>query len=635
MILVDNLNLLKKSFPEVLGFMRQLEEGGQLERFPIVESKAGLPTIQVEHENKTNYLHSKYDPYKEAAQWIDNKEQELEGYNHIFVYGIGFGYHIEELMERFPEAEFTLYEPDGNLFYNFLSSRNMNKLSVKRVKHLFVEYVPGTMEVYLRHFVQHLQGQAYLFIHPVYERLFYERTKQFIASFKNKVYDYTVSIAVNTRYERLWTINSLGNFIKVLETPSVFHLDEALFQKKPVVMVAAGPSLQEEFDNLRYIKEHKLAYIVAVGSANKALLANGILPDGMTTYDPSELNVKVFQEFVEQEIDTVPLIFGSSVNHRTLPDFKGPLLHMITSQDTVSSYFLEKEHIIDNDQIINDAPTIAVVTLELLYKLGCSPTILVGQNFGFRGNQIYSKGIKYDHLSSELSDFPMLELVDVESTEGGTIKTIKTFIAGRQQMEEYIKKFAGMEIINATKGGAKIEGTTFQDLADIIHTRLKEPVVVSDWHKQVARCYDRNEIKRKAELLQKHFKELPETIDEITKCIKKMNTLVRYNEHNQLARAFIKLDGLMKDMFKNLFFENIIKPMIRNEFELLEKEASKLRFQSNVVEKAKRIVSTFGDFTYKTQDTLLSIAVVYGHLHQLIMLAGADGEPAEFMKPNT
>ncbi|GAA3412788.1 motility associated factor glycosyltransferase family protein [Paenibacillus hodogayensis] len=619
MIMVDNLILMKRRFPEVLSLLNQFEDRSSLDAIPVIESKKGLPTVQIQAEGKSNFLHSKYDPYQEAVQWVDKFENEIKTYNHIFVYGIGFGYHVEELMNRFPDAEFTLYEPDFHIFYNYVSNRNLKHMPMKRVKHLFVEYIPMMSEVYLKHFVESSHAQAYLFIHPVYERVYLDKTRTFIELFKKMVHQYTKHLAINTRYERLWTINSMSNFVKVLDTPSVFHLDRSVFEKKPVVMVAAGPSLQDEFENLRFIKEHKLAYIISIGSANRALLANGILPDAVTTYDPNASNAGVFQEFFEKQIDTVPMIFGSSVGYRTLPGFKGPLLHMVTSQDTVGAYLLKDQKITEKNEILSDAPTIAVVTLELLYKLGCGRVILVGQNFGYRDNQYYSQGINYEHRPTQLSDKEQQELFDVEAADGGFVKTTETHNSGRFQMEGYLEKFEGMEVINTTRGGAKIRGTDFECLEDVIKTRLSEAAVVSNWHNRIVHYYNVDSIKQRADELQKNYNELPELLNEITKCIKKLNTLIHYQEAKQFEKVYGKLDAHVKNMHRNIFFDVIVKPMIRNEFELFQKDITQIRFETDLSGKASKVVSLFGSLIYEIYHVLESVADLYAHLNQYIV----------------
>ena len=144
------------------------------------------------------------------------------------------------------------------------------------------------------------------------------------------------------------------------------------FKGKPAMLVAAGPSLNEEIENIRYIKENGLAYIFSVGSAINTLIYHNIYPDAACTYDPTVNNQKVFAKVKEKNIKDIPMIFGSSVGYETLIDYPGKKYHMITSQDTVSNYYLKTEEE-DRLDIVLDAPSIAVVTLQLLYVLGFNP----------------------------------------------------------------------------------------------------------------------------------------------------------------------------------------------------------------------------------------------------------------------
>lgn len=161
----------------------------------------------------------------------------------------------------------------------------------------------------------------------------------------------------------------MKNFGEVLNTPNILLEKKGEFKDKPAIIVAAGPSLNEEIENIRYIKENGLAYIFSVGSAVNTLVYHNIYPDAATTYDPGKFNQNVFTKIKEKEIKDIPMVFGSSVGYETLLNYPGKKYHMITSQDSVSNYYLRNENNKPIDMVY-DAPTIAVVTLQLLYELG-------------------------------------------------------------------------------------------------------------------------------------------------------------------------------------------------------------------------------------------------------------------------
>src|SRR5690606_9070724 len=127
------------------------------------------------------------------------------------------------------------------------------------------------------------------------------------------------SIATDVSFQKRWTINSIKNFPIVLKTPNVLQdFDKNVFKDKPAIIVAAGPSLNEEFANLKYIKDNGLAYIFSVGSDINALIEHGIYPDAACTYDPKERNQHVIKIIKDRNIKEIPLILGSSVGYETL-----------------------------------------------------------------------------------------------------------------------------------------------------------------------------------------------------------------------------------------------------------------------------------------------------------------------------
>lgn len=70
------------------------------------------------------------------------------------------------------------------------------------------------------------------------------------------------------------------------------------------------------------------------------LVEHGIYPHGTFSYDPNEHNVNVIQKVIDKRIDSIPLIFGSTVGKHTLDHYPGRLMHIIISQDELSKHVL-------------------------------------------------------------------------------------------------------------------------------------------------------------------------------------------------------------------------------------------------------------------------------------------------------
>ena len=58
--------------------------------FEMERSKTGYVTLRYNGK----YIHSKYNPVKEAEQFANNNYNVIENNSTVVVYGLGLGYHI-------------------------------------------------------------------------------------------------------------------------------------------------------------------------------------------------------------------------------------------------------------------------------------------------------------------------------------------------------------------------------------------------------------------------------------------------------------------------------------------------------------------------------------------------------------
>src|SRR5690606_28355103 len=399
---------------------------------------------------------------------IDQKKN-IELYDHVLFIGAGLGYHIKQFNEVYPDIKISIYEPNIEVFYHFFSIQNMEELK-DSIGKVFTSINEDTVKHEVENIIQIYGKNILFFTLPVYEKLYQKEVHFLLETFKHNLKDRKSSIAANASFQKRWTINAIKNFPTILRTPNILYdVDKKAFAGKPAIIVAAGPSLSEEFENLRYIKDNGLAYIFSVGSAINALIEHGIFPDAACTYDPTHLNQVVIQKIKDKNITEIPLIFGSSVGYETIEDYPGPMFHMITSQDTVTRHFISNANQV---KVVLDAPSIAVVTFQLLKQLGSKQIILVGQNLAYQNDQLYADGIKYDFVSNELDESELGDLLSIKDVYGNEIKTNEDFNKMRAQLELYIEASNDIEVINTTKGGAEIKGTSFTPLDKVILFKL-------------------------------------------------------------------------------------------------------------------------------------------------------------------
>lgn len=590
----------------------------QNETLQLVNSRSGDPTLIYDNDNGTPvYLHSRYNPREEAEKFVE-QYRNLGNYKHIFFYGIGLGYHIEAMQALHPQVAYSVYEPNASVFVKFLETRLFKDVFRRRPDQLYIQWSSADITSHVSDFINKIKDHVLLVVLPSYERAFQEEFRAFQQTFIKAISGKRSALNTNFAFEKRWIVNGMLNIKHTLESPSILDKKRQHFEQKPAIIVSAGPSLEEELENLRQIKESGTAYIFAVGSAINALLSAGIQPDAACTYDPSALNQKVFEKLVQQNIDNIPLIYGTTVGFETLQQYPGPKLHMITSQDSTAAVFLKKEEGTPLE-VVNDAPSIAVITLQLLYRLGCNPIILVGQNLSYKDERFYSAGIEYSHRPSKLSEAELQRAFPVEAVDGSQVLTNNSLNQMRLQIEQYIKAFDPQTVvINTTQGGANIEGTRFEALRDVMSQYCKEACVEPDWMKGKDGAYDVEYLRKQSMEMEEAFKELCRIFDQLVDIMRDLKRFADQGNARALEGMFPKFDRVFKRMKTNQYHYHYIQPMNRVQFEILLKHTQEIRFQRDQVTKANMLLDVFGKYLSHCRRDLEQSIPVFGYMLQAI-----------------
>jgi hypothetical protein len=614
MILIDNLNFLTERFPLLWQAIKPLEDEHP-EWLHVTEAKNGSPTLIVENEGKPLYLHSSYNPEAEAERFI-SQFTGVEEYNHVFFFGMGLGYHLKAFMKKYPEMDFTIYEPVPQILYTYLSTHLLTDLPVKNLKNIYVETSTANRPLLLKDFTDFSDGNVLFISLPSYERVFPDLTKSFLNSFQNIVASKRINLQATTVYQRKWTINSIRNFKYLLETPNILS-EKNRFQGIPALIVAAGPSLMDEIDNIRYIKENGLAYIFSAGSGLVPLLNNKIYPEAATSYDPNNFD-GVYKRVFDEKITSIPLIFGSTVGI-SLQKYPGMMAHMINSQDTLAPYYLRFKNGREI-QTIYDSSTITVVLVQLLKYLGFDPLIFVGQNLAYRGEYRYAGGIPY--YNPAVNERWLKGAFLVEAIDGEKVYTNEGFNRMRLELQTLISSYQQGEFINTTKGGAKIEGAIFTPLEELIEKRLKNRVVDPSWFPTSSSCvYDLEYLLEQQKQMDNDYHKLAQNINRFKKAFSSLENLGSWANSDEVQKKITRFDRELKKLIKNKFFIMFIQPSRRVELEMIAKNIDEVRFESDSSKKSEKIIKTFSSFVNSLQSDFDMMAKEYEDFQKIIMEA--------------
>ena len=135
-------------------------------------AKNGQPTLSLEREGKTYYLHSAYNPEEEAGRLAARmREQagEANRYKHLFFTARGWVSRSRPLPVPSPPPlralPFTVYEPYPEVFRHYLATKPLSNLPLQALEGLHVGRDPASTAGFWRT-TPHTSGRRSLLLYP-------------------------------------------------------------------------------------------------------------------------------------------------------------------------------------------------------------------------------------------------------------------------------------------------------------------------------------------------------------------------------------------------------------------------------------------------------------------------------------
>ncbi|NLI91352.1 MAG: DUF115 domain-containing protein [Peptococcaceae bacterium] len=607
---IKNLKTLKASFPDIWQKVKTTEATLDKSLVQAVVSKSGLANLLINDE----YLYNQENPLDEAFAFID-QFKNIDSHSDILFYGCGLGYQIKAFRERYPDKPFNIYEPVPEIFYQFLHHADLGQYPPDSLKSIYIESHPDDPDMFCFSLVKKIRSSILIIDHPFYKKAFPDKHQAFFSHFEKHLRERRMSLATCSTFQKRWTINSMKNLAEVLSSPNILLEKKGFFKNKPALLVASGPSLEEEIENVRKIRTNGSAYIFAVGTAVNALVKRGIYPHAACTYDPSEENRIVCKEVLARDIQSIPLIFGSTVGYETLETYPGSKMHMLINQDTPASYFLKPLKGRELEYV-NDAASIAVIALQLLFKLGFNPIILVGQNLAYLHGKNYTAGCTYPSYETVLADSN--DAIPVKGVDGKEVLSNSSFISMRLQLENYLSSSQEIKVINTTKGGAEIKGTKFQPLAKVMKEYLRKPVVEEDWAKMNKHCYDPEHLLAQNLNMENAKEKISALLDRCMHDLTKIGEVATSDDLISIERSYEQFNLSMENLRSNLFFSIFVTPMSRVELEFLLLSIPEISGERDPAKKAQMMEKEFRPYLKTCEQDINTILPLFQELNNSI-----------------
>jgi Tfp pilus assembly protein PilF len=247
--------------------------------------------------------------------------------------------------------------------------------------------------------------------------------------------------------------NRMSNLTLFRESNPVDVLKGA-FKGLPVVIISAGPSLGQSMDQLKKIIGK--AVLIAADSAVAPLLANGIIPDIVTTLDFRDLNSEKLSPDI---IKSASFSLVAGIVSSTLTSKRLPLKHLFYSfQENDTQDWLLK--ILKVNHQMPAVTSVALLSLSFAQMIEADPIVLVGYDFALTS-------MTDDHVNGAVFSYGWQQLtsnfINVRDIGGSSVNTLPHLLEFKQGFETLMKGHH-RNYINATVAGAHIDGTMVQTL---------------------------------------------------------------------------------------------------------------------------------------------------------------------------
>ncbi len=458
-----NMAVLKRRFPEIHGPVAAAADDGSVEA---VETKLGGFVPALSKDGKRLFIHSRFDPVKEAERFVG--EIDTAAFDLFIVFGFGFGYHVEELLRGMGGDSLVLViEKRPLMLRRAMECRDLGPLLGDERVLILID--PGEDVI-----AGALKGKSSRRTSLILHRGSFQAEPDYYGNLQHVVRSYLstkdVNIATLAKFEKVWASNIARNIGAYIGAPGANSFFDK-FRDVPAIVVAAGPSLRRSLDFIRGNRER--AVIVAVDTSYRILMREGIEPHFCVVVDPQVINARYFEGAVPAR--TV-LIADPTVHPSVFRLFKGRVAM------TGVAFELMKwiERLSGDKGEITHGGSVSTNAYDFARRLGAKPVYLTGQDLAFTGGYAHARGSYLDeqvHLrtgrlytAEMFNRFQLTALpkIMVKGIGGGPVHTnqkMMIFLSWFQKRED-------RDLVNATCDGALIPGVSHVDPADTV---LEEP----------------------------------------------------------------------------------------------------------------------------------------------------------------
>ncbi|MCR4850362.1 MAG: DUF115 domain-containing protein [Lachnospiraceae bacterium] len=569
-----NIDAMRSRFADVVNYLetppediRMIEE--DLDIIADVTEVDGKKVLIAQKGDKVYRLDSLYDSDRMLDLWFDGLKEDWDLDAKLFMYGLGNGMYVRKFLQRArKDCAIVVHEPSYKIFKAVLENFDLTDIFADpRVRFVFwplhtIEGVKLTYHEIMSYTDVYSLAGSY---HLNYPDLFKNDSMEYAKGLERARALASANQRVNDFFGGYFSKNVFSNLALLEDSFDIVKLADHMPEDIPAIVVAAGPSLDKNIKELKMAKGKCL--IISTDTALKPLSLAGIVPDLTAIMDGK----KDDRYLSEEDSRLVPIVCTPRGGTEFLHLHTGMKFFINDYCDHISGFMKNNGHALMK---LDTGGSVANACFAIAKFLHCRRIILVGQDLAYTGDKTHSAVTVRGARNTPVDKLEHVEMdVDIN---GDPIRSSREFKLYKEWFEQQIRLDNNLEVVDATEGGIRIEGTRLMTLKDAIDEYCTADFDFSGIIKQAQPIFD-DKLKKK---YREFVKRVPDQLMDIRRLIRasvsdysSMRKMVQKNDyHNsKMKTLFHNCEKRTKDIENSPVIEYVQTQLKEKSTELLDK----------------------------------------------------------------
>lgn len=476
-----NMESFEKRYPLLAEKIKKIDINNIKDLVQTKQARSGHIILSVQKEKKIWNMNSCLNPQMAAELYAQRYNIRLYGV--YFVFGFSDGRCVRELWKKCDDTNLlVICEPNLKVFAAACHTIDLEDLLDNSRIILYFPELEKDSGALVQHLVDYSRMKLLDFcILPGYDVLYHEECEMFMDNVLDCMKNAIVNKATHLTFDRDIPRRMLSNTKRMIFSSNLMQLKKALDQKVvkdiPVIIVSAGPSLDKNIHELE--KAQGKAFIIAVDASIRTVLQAGVRPDLLCSIDPNSPK-RFFTG-----LDTKKIFWAC--NQLSNPTLLKKYANHIFYYGSFGKQWdnIMQDELKYNFPSITSGGSVSTEAFMLALHLGFRKIVLIGQDLAFTGGVSHTKGVE-DALGDNDEYIKSRHLVEVEGIDGTLLQTDYQMWIYKQWFEKAIRiNKESIRVIDATEGGARIEGTEIQTLSNVIRTECTQEFSMYNIEKEI------------------------------------------------------------------------------------------------------------------------------------------------------